>query len=209
MLSETQYLPCIDFFISVLKHGSIMLESQEFYQKQSYRNRCYIAGSNKIEVLTIPIIHQRKTPITECKIDYATRWWAIHLHSIRSAYGKSPFFEHYYSDIECIILKKNPLLWELNLELMTLCLKKLKIDFKIDTSKIYEKQLENKGLDLREKIHPKKTYLNSDSIALLRYHQTFGNKFEKNLSVIDLLFNEGNNSKLLLDKIITKKDTKE
>ena len=103
VLIDLHYLPCLEFFACVLNFDEIILESNENYTKQSYRNRCYLQGSNKIEMLTIPVIDgNKKVIIKDVKIDYSQRWEIIHWRTITAAYGKSPFFEFfadYFQDI--------------------------------------------------------------------------------------------------------------
>ena len=98
MLIELHYLPNIDYFLQLLKADEVILETKESFQKQTYRNRALILGANKVETLTVPVVHAMNSDeiITETSIDYSNRWAAIHLQTIRSAYGRSPFFEYYY-----------------------------------------------------------------------------------------------------------------
>ncbi|TAH27536.1 MAG: hypothetical protein EAZ07_01275 [Cytophagales bacterium] len=202
MLIETQYLPCIDFFIELLKSKDLTLETSENYQKQSYRNRTKILGPHKIETLTIPVLHQENKLITSTKIDYSTPWVNIHLLSIKSAYGRSPFFEYYFHLLEKIYLQKIMHLFEFNQKLLTVCLQILDMQKEIKITEAFSKQAVENFNDCRNLIHPKKPEHNIDIISNLSYTQTFGKVFVKNLSIIDLIFNEGKNSKQILQKNI-------
>ncbi len=204
MLIELHYLPNIDYFLQLLKADEIILEAQESFQKQTYRNRALILGANKVETLTVPVIHAMNAHeiITQTKIDYSNRWAAIHLQTIRSAYGRSPFFEYYFPLFEQVYAKNIPQLFALNYELLSLCLYIMGIQKTINKSEQYLPQIVNVNDDCRNKIHPKKTFHNADSIASISYIQTFGKEFVKNLSILDLIFNEGKNSKQILQKNI-------
>lgn len=204
MLIELHYLPTIDYFLELMKAEEISLECQETFQKQTYRNRTLILGANKVETLTIPVIHSadQHQLITATAIDYSTRWAHIHLQTLKSAYGRSPYFEYYFPLIEKIYKSKPPLLFDLNEQLLSACLEIMGLNIAFLKTEHYQAQLININDDKRNLIHPKKEPLNVDIIASIAYTQTFGNIFVKNLSIIDLIFNEGKNSKQILQKFI-------
>ena len=204
MLIELHYLPNIDYFLQLLKADEVIIETKESFQKQTYRNRALILGANKVETLTVPVVHAMKCNeiITETAIDYSNRWAAIHLQTIRSAYGRSPFFEYYYPLFEKVYAQNIFQLFSLNYELLSVCLQIMRIEKPLKKSEQYLSQTVNDANDLRNKIHPKKTFYNTDTIASISYTQTFGKEFVKNLSILDLIFNEGKNSKQILQKNI-------
>ncbi len=203
MLIELHYLPNIDYFLQFLKADEVIIETKEHFQKQSYRNRTLIMGANKVETLTIPIAHHSKDQnIESIKIDYNSRWSSIHLQAIRSAYGRSPFFEYYFPLIEPMYLKKNLFLFDFNYELLSVCLEILKIKTLVKKSELYQPQNINNKNDFRNLIHPKKRICNMDILTTLSYNQTFGKEFVNNLSIIDLIFNEGGYSKQILQNCI-------
>ena len=194
ILIEAQYFPNLEYFFNILEHDIVYIEACESFQKQSYRNRCHILSANKVDILSIPVINPgRDVLIKEVKIDYRQKWMNVHWGAIRSAYGKAPFFEYYADFFHDIYLKKHTYLFDLNLEVMTVCLKLLGIDKKIELTTFFDK---NPGLeiaDFRSVIHPKKVN-NSYIITWVSYPQLFGRYFVPNLSILDLLFCEGNNS---------------
>lgn len=134
--------------------------------------------------LTVPIEKKGQRKVATCKISYAENWQVKHLRTIESAYGKSPFFEHYFPYIENFYAQKFVLLSELNKESLTLCLKLL------NTNKPPHTALKdlNSFVDARNLIHPKKKSLISNEV---KYHQMFGNDFVQDLSILDILFCEG------------------
>jgi hypothetical protein len=217
ILIELHYLPCLDYFKTILEatklDKEIILEANENFNKQSYRNRAYILGTNGKLALTVPVQKgSQKTIITDVKIDYSTDWNRQHWQSIKSAYGKSPFFIHYADFLEPLYQNPPVLLWEFNYKLLTICQKLLRISIPLKMTEHFEKEANNDILDNRNLISPKKPAI----FTYAAYYQTFGNKFENkgvqgndsdaenksifenNLSILDLLFNEGTNALSIL-----------
>lgn len=205
LLIDLQYLPCTQFFSTLLQFDEIVLECNEHYVKQSYRNRCYILGANKVEMLTVPILDgNKKILVKDIQIDYEQRWTDIHWRTIKAAYGKSPFFEFFGDEFQQTLQKKPQFLWDLNFELLTICLKLLKVNKTIRLTETYEKEREIDVFDARGLLNPKKDYETGNSYQPVAYQQNFGNEFVPNLSIIDLLFCRGNQSLGILKKSFIK-----
>ena len=197
---DLQYFPCLAYFCSLLQARECVIDIFEHYEKQSYRNRCNILMANKIQTLSVPIRHQGgKKPFKDVKIDYHENWVNVHWRSIKAAYGKAPFFEFYADDFQEALYKKPAFLADLNIAILTACLKYLGIQKPIQYSEKYvEMQYWAEYKDIRSQIHPKKTQLIQEFYSPKPYQQVFGSKFEANLSILDLLFCEGNNSLAIL-----------
>ena len=192
MTIDLQYLPSLEYFCAILKNEEIIIEAHEYFEKQSYRNRCKILTTNKIDTLTVPVNSgNRKVLIKDIKIDYSQDWTRRHWGAIHSAYGKAPFFEFYSDFFKKMFDKKTDFLFDLNLEILTICLKLLRLEKKIIFTENYQKNVEN---DCRGLIHPKRDYGLNDLYQPWAYRQNFGNEFEPNLSILDLLFCQGNQS---------------
>lgn len=203
-LLSLHYLPCIEYFACIVKHEQILLEACENYMKQSYRNRCYIKTSQKTEALIVPVSSgNSKIKIHEIEIDYDQLWVKNHWRTIQSAYGKSPFFEHYVDLFEAIYQKRHMRLFDLNSALLTLCLNLLDVQTNMSYTNSYENHPLSPVKDFRNIIHPKNSYKNNGLLNPCIYNQVFGNNFACNLSIIDLLFCEGPNARhILLQSII-------
>lgn len=116
LLTSTAYLPPAQWLTGALGAGEWKIEAHENYQKGGMRNRCQIAGPNGIQTLTVPLEkgkHQ-KMPIREVRISYRDDWWRAHEQSIRTAYGRSPYYEYYAEDLFDVARTRPETLWELN-----------------------------------------------------------------------------------------------
>lgn len=188
-LIEAHYLPCIAYFAVIQRFNKIGLEKHEHYIKQSFRNRCYINTEHGRDILTVPLTSKHgKVPIKDIRIDHTQKWVNNHWRSICSAYGKAPFFEFYAEDLEKILFGKPTFLYDLNYDLLTMCLKWLKSPVIVEETLAYEKNILDAKNDLRSRIDVK----DQESVNLVykerAYRQVFGNAFVANLSIIDLVF---------------------
>jgi hypothetical protein len=190
ILVSTAYLPPVEYFSLISKSDEILVEREENYLKQTYRNRCYILSPHGPQPLSVPVYlgSQHKTPIKEIRIDYSKRWQQVHLRALTASYGSSPYFQFYFEDFEKIISGKSDFLIDLNMKLIELILKilKLKPDMRFTTHFDPIGYIEN---DFRYKISPKKESL----FRIKEYIQVFDNKgsFIQGLSIVDLIFNMG------------------
>lgn len=188
-----QYFGNIYFYHTINQYQSITIETQEYYIKQTLRNRTYILSANGILPLIIPVIHQsNKEPIHQKKICYKEKWYKKHYTAIVSAYKKSPYFEHYADEILNILIKpKETYLLQFNLELLKKILSILNIPAQIHLTTQYQKQYHQ---DFRDSFQ---TYANHFENIQKPYIQVFSDRFpfQKNLCILDLIFNTGPYSK--------------
>ena len=173
-------------------NSNILWDVHQNYIKQTYRNRTFIHSANGLQILTIPVKHSKiKFSMLDAKIDNSIAWQKNHWRSIQSAYSSSPFFEFYKDSLEKIYIKEYIYLTKFNLDIIKLILEWTDIEMKSELSKDYKIGYEN-SLDLRKNMENKK-YSCSEN---LKYRQVFSDKngFLNDLSIIDLIFNEGPNS---------------
>ena len=173
-------------------NSNILWDVHQNYIKQTFRNRTFIHSANGLQILTIPVKHSKiKFSMLDAKIDNSIAWQKNHWRSIKSAYSSSPFFEFYRDSLEGIYVKEYTYLTKFNFDLINLILEWTDIEMKSELSKSYIIQYKN-SLDLRKNIENKK-YSSSENII---YKQVFSDKngFLNDLSIIDLIFNEGPNS---------------
>ncbi len=199
LLIDLHYLPSLEYFCVLQQFNHIELERCENYVKQSYRNRCYLKTSQGIEMLIVPLTAKHgKTLIKEVRIDYSQKWQNNHWRTIETAYRKAPYFEYYSDDLKSILYHHHNFLFDLNLELLSFCLKCLRLAPSLSVSVSYKKIPPSHVFDLRSQINPKKPSLDRNFYKSVPYYQVFGSGFAENLSLIDLLFCEGPRATSLL-----------
>jgi hypothetical protein len=201
MILTTAYLPPVQY-ISKFVSGEPLIEIHENYQKQSYRNRCCIYGANGVQSLVIPVkkTHGQKMPVSEVEIDYATNWQHTHCKAIESAYRLSPFYEYYADELEKVILQPTVRLVDLNTALLRMMFSLIGINTPI---KFTEEWTPMTDKDFRKIIQPK-SEPEDENFNPLPYQQTFSERFgfQPNLSIIDLLFNDGPETLSILKKTV-------
>lgn len=192
------YFPSISHFV-VLANGEVTFEVEDNYQKQTYRNRTYIYGPNGKQLLSVPTKHTKsggRQTFKDIRIETNFNWQKQHWKTLETAYRTSPYFEFYEDEIQPVFEKKHTFLIDLNFEIIQLisdCLQ-LEIDYKKTTS--YHKTPQNIS-DFRSLVNVKsKMMLNFD-----HYIQVFNEKHDyiNDLSILDLLFNEGTNALTYLE----------
>ena len=215
MILTAAYFPPVSWFAAVAKDltlspdrvipSKVVLEACENYQKQSYRNRCRIYTSNGVENLSVPVVHEGGTfrlPITSIKVEYTTPWILRTERALDSAYLTSAYYEYYRDDIFSILESRPETLWELDMRLTEYLLEKTGIRAEFSLTGSYKPALQED--DYRDVIHPKRPNTILHDLQLEKpYFQVFAGKhgFIPDLSVIDLLFNEGPDSILYLKRL--------
>lgn len=200
------YLAPVQYYTKYISANRIFIEQCENYQKQSYRNRCHIVSANGIIPLSIPVDHSSKEKVLTKDIRIAGHgnWQHVHWNAIVSAYNSTPFFEYYQDDFYPFYHKEYSFLFDFNQELNNLILGLLDLDLPpIIYTGEYKTDVYTGELDLRNAIHPKKEWEGCDKeFSPYPYYQVFEQKFGfiPNMSIIDLLFNMGNESWIVLAK---------
>ena len=195
ILLSTAYLPPIQYFCKLINNDEILIESNEHFNKQSYRNRCRILGPNGVQSLSIPIARHsgKETLIKDITIDYSMSWQANHFRSILTAYKSSPYYDYYIDELAAFYENKEKYLFDYNYKIMQVLFKLIQINPDIKFTEVFEKFPEA-TLDYRNSIHPKvRMRVQDDNFYPEEYTQVFAEKheFQKNLSILDLLMNEG------------------
>lgn len=204
VLSSAYNAP-IQYYTKFLLGYPVIIEQNDTYIKQTYRNRCIINTSEGTMSLSVPVVYSAKerTKTKDVIISEHDNWQHTHWNAIISAYNSSPFFEYYKDDFEQFYTNKFMSLVEYNDKLLRLTLSLLKME---DASFSYSSEYVEDAdiLDYRESINPKKGYKDDALFKPARYYQLFTDRqaFNENMSILDLLFNMGNESLLvLLDSI--------
>lgn len=197
LIFPTAYLPSIEYVSLFLKTDNVSIELYETYQKQSCRTRCNVMTANGIQTLTIPVTktNGNHTLTKDIEISYKESWQQTHIRCLESAYRKSAYFDYYFPYFEKIYKEKFNTLIELNDFCLKIILKLLKVKKEYSYTEDFEKIVDNN--DLRISLSKN----NYNNFEMKPYYQVFADRhgFVSNLSIVDLLFNEGSNSVYNLD----------
>ncbi len=201
MIIPIFYFGSIDIWVHILKARSVRIEANENYQKKSQRNKSTILCSSGPQLLSIPLQkgkHQKRK-IKEVKISYDENWPKLHLKKVEDAYGQAPYYSFYIEELSNILSSDEPLLYNLNFRLINWLAEKMDLDLSLIETFEYKKDYPTLK-DLRTK------YSLSDKMTTILetpYPQVFESDFGfmSNLSIIDLLMNQGPESKVYLKEI--------
>ena len=187
-LLHPTYFPSISHFVVMAQSSNVVFEMEDNFQKQTNRNRMYIYSPNGIQLLNIPVKHSKSLhqKTKDIQLETAFDWQKQHFKSLEAAYRNSPFFEYFEDDIRPIFEKKHVFLMDLNLQTMEIVSKCLGMNFEVIGTEEYFTQPNQ--TDFRALVNGKK-----DRSEFESYSQVFEEKFNfiNNLSILDLIFNEG------------------
>ncbi|MCK9155529.1 MAG: WbqC family protein [Paludibacteraceae bacterium] len=198
-LLTSAYLGPVRYYEKLAGFDSVIIERNENYVKQTYRNRCRISSANGVLDLSIPIKKDAdKCPTKDIRIAYTENWQQMHWRAIESAYSSSPFFEYYRDDFEPFYKRHSEFLLDFNEELRQLVCSLIGLEPKVSMTDAYMSEIKAEMVDFRESFSPKKNV----EEKMTPYYQVFSQKFGflPDLSIIDLLFNMGPESILVLKK---------
>ena len=198
VLLHPTYFPSIATFVAIAKADKVKFEVCDNYQKQTYRNRMFIYDANGKLPLTVPVVYSQKNRqlYTDILIADDENWQELHWKSIQSAYSSSPFFEFYEHDFQPLFTEKFQNLMDFNFKCLEVIYECLELSFEFETSKNFEKHAE-RLLDYRPLADNRK----EKEQDFQPYVQVFDDKhgFIPNLSILDLICNEGPNASLYLE----------
>ena len=196
LLGSTYFGP-VQWYQKLNRYDHCMIEQHDNFIKQTYRNRCVIPTTNGLQSLSIPVTTIADAPISktsmkDIRISDHGNWRHVHWNALSSAYGESPFFEYYQDDIRPFLEKKWEFLIDFNMEITQKMNELLDIH---PTMSLTDEFVSSKDdvVDFRDIIRPKHPG-DDDDFNPKRYYQVYQHKFDfqPNMSILDLLFNEGN-----------------
>lgn len=208
-LLSSAYLAPIHYYTKLFAGDAVIEERCDHYVKQTYRNRCLIATADGVQALTIPVGGRAKTeggdsktPMREMRLSEHGRWRDMHLNALAAAYERSPYFEYYADDFARIYRTPCDRLVDFNAAMQRLVLRLLDItpDLHTNETTYLDADARPDFVDWRERIRPKVSADFDPSFRPEPYWQVFADRtgFLPNLSIVDLLFNLGPESRIVL-----------
>lgn len=214
------YLPWLGLFHKIALSDIFCVFDIVQYQRKDFNNRNKINTPREPIWLTVPVKSSGRFDTVISNIEIINNGWQKkHLKSIEINYKKAPYFEENFDGLKKILSTHYQYLIDLNFDVLVYLLKLLDIKTKIikasDHSFIGTKS--DLVLDMCAKLNADvyvfgeqgRNYADIDSfndknITLYFqsynhpvYKQNFG-EFKPFLSVLDLIFNEGKNSKNII-----------
>jgi hypothetical protein len=191
---STAYLAPIQYYSKLIQYPTCIIEHCGHFIKQTYRSRCDIYSPNGLKTLSVPLVKRdHRQAVKDLKISYDHDWRTLHWRTLESSYRRSPFFEYFEDDIYPYFHdKKYNYLIDLNEELQQAILILLKRKSNYNFTSEYHKTYTDAD-DYRDAISPKESIESDKKFSIKIYSQVFDTKygFIPNLSIVDLLFNQG------------------
>lgn len=196
------YLAPVPYFAALYSFRKAYIERYDHYMKQTYRNRCVIASADGPLALTIPVekSSEGKCAMKDIRVSEHGNWRHVHRNAFVAAYKQSPFFDYYADEFNAFFDRKYEFLYDFNMELTQWLCEQIDIQPELVPTTEYMATCEG-ILDLREAIHPKKSAVDMASFYRpVPYYQVFDSRhgFQPDLSIVDLLFNMGPESLVVL-----------
>lgn len=198
-LLHPSYFPNIVTFAAILQYD-VVWEVEDNFQKQTYRNRCHICNDQGKHLMSIPIRHvggkEGRQKYKDVRVDNSYQWQRLHWRTLQTAYRTSPYFEFYEDDLAPLFEKRHKFLLDFNLKTIETLCDWLQVKMPSESTAAYAKE-PNDSIDLRFLVNAKREI----EILQKKYVQVFGDRhnFIKNVSTLDLLFNEGTNASSYLN----------
>jgi hypothetical protein len=188
--------PNIYWWSCVLPAQKVMVDTEEHFEKMSFRNRYMIASDKGPLTLSVPIKEgrQQRKPMKDVLIDNDSNWQIQHWRSIKSAYNRSPYFQYFEPELQQIFTARYEHLIAFSQDSIQLIMQLLGQKRQLEHVGTYHKEYDANQRDIRS--HFRSNQYDSVQASFPKYHQVFEDRmdFLPNLSILDLLFAEAKNA---------------
>ena len=189
VLLEPHYFPNTCYWAALARAAYACLEVQGRYVRQTYQSRCCILTAQGMHRLVVPVRQATtKGPYHQVAIDYREDWPKRHLRTLATAYGRAPYFAHYFPQVEALLLPRPTYLLELQLSTLQRCSQWLGLCTHLTCTTTYQAAAGADTIDLRGAFHPRRAL---PEASMPRYLHAFDQPFHPVLSILDLLMCEG------------------
>lgn len=205
-IAGIQYIPSIEYFAHWLHHGLLTIEQHEHFQKRTWRNKTAILSPDKPLYLTVPLRkgkHQQKL-ISEVNIAYDEAWINMHLRSLKTAYGKTAYFDEVISGFEDLLMFKYERLWDLNLDCLQYITTLIGGRWDFQLSDEYLPQYPMEVIDLRAGVPGGENFEKMLEFPVYPQVQRLHKTHLLNLSIFDVLCHLGPETNSYLARYATK-----
>lgn len=211
ILLSSAYLAPVEYYTKLYAYERVYVERFDHYMKQTYRNRCVIASASGPLALTIPTekSDELKCLMKDMRISDHGNWRRVHWNAFVASYRHSPFFDYYADEFHVFFERKYEFLYDFNMDLCRWVCRQIDLQPCMLPTGYYVASPEAAD-DFRERIHPKKPCQSYDpQFEAKPYYQVFDAQtgFLPNLSIVDLLFNMGPESLLVLRDCFLNKES--
>ncbi len=180
------YCGSVRAYAAMAMFGSVIVDTaRRFNKREKECHRCVIEGPNGVQRLTVPLEKPQQwhsTRLADVKVSEHGEWWNVHWGAIESAYGRTPFFEYYADALLPAFSGKVSTLTRLDSLIHRFCLDALGIESNPPTE-----------IEVRQ----------MPVVVDVPYYQIWSSRygFTPGLSVLDLIFNMGPESPLVLKRM--------
>lgn len=184
------------------KSGAVIFEACGPYQRRTYRTRTTILSPSGPLSLSVPVHTGHELKYSDVQINYETNWDRQMLYALRTAYSSSPFFEYMYDDISEVLQRRHKFLWDLNMDMHRTIAQILELNIRVNVTTEFAK-VPDGSTDFRIAVEPKFSHIVDNACHSVPYSQVFSmpytdRPFTPNLSMFDLMFNMGCESRDIL-----------
>lgn len=186
----------IAWWVAAVESGSVFLDKEEIFKRQTFRNRIKIVGPNSQQQLTFPVSFAKGSRMKDVALTYNEKWPLLHRRSLQSAYGKAPYYEYFSSYIDDFFNRHDHLLMDKCLDSISWVSRVLRLNIAFVTTANEDHSI-LKSVDFEK------------PMPYSRYRQVFEERhgFCSNASILDLIFNLGPGAREYLKNQIAQTDT--